>query len=241
MTDAAGSHPGTSTLTHRSHRAPDGTDVEPSAPRLAFVCALLLLLIGLLLLLPDTAAARSLSTAITGVGLITALRAARVGPRFANLVSTLVAVIVTFSILATVAFGSQTTTPSLVLLVVLVISVPVAILASLRDTHRVSVQTVFGAISIYLVIGIVFALLMTLTARFSSTPYFAQGTDGSLSQRVYFSYVTLATLGYGDLTPATGAGRLLAVVETIIGNLYLVTAVSLVVSRIGQPRRRDGA
>jgi hypothetical protein len=237
MTDAAGSHPGTSTLTDRSSRAPSGIDVEPSAPRLAFVCVLLLVLIALLILLPDTAGARGVSTAVTGVGLIVALHAARVGSRFVNLVSTLVAVTVTFSILATVTVGSPTTTPSIVLLIVLVVSVPVAILASLRDTHTVSVQTVFGAISIYLVIGILFALLMTLVARFSSTPYFAQGTDGSLSQRVYFSYVTLGTLGYGDLTPATGVGRLLAVVEAIMGSLYLVTAVSVVVSRIGQSRR----
>jgi hypothetical protein len=62
----------------------------------------------------------------------------------------------------------------------------------------------------------------------------------SISQYVYFSYVTLATLGYGDLTPARAVGRLLAVFETIAGSLYLVTAVSLVVSRIGVERRGRG-
>jgi hypothetical protein len=59
-----------------------------------------------------------------------------------------------------------------------------------------------------------------------------------MSERVYFSYVTLATLGYGDLTPVTDTGRLLSVAESIIGSLYLVTAVSLVVSRVGMPRMR---
>ena len=131
-------------------------------------------------------------------------------------------------------------TADTVILTILVVAVPVAIIGGLRDSRTISVQAVFGAISIYLVLGIMFALFITLTARFSSEPYFAQGTDGSLSQRVYFSYVTLATLGYGDLTPATSVGRLLAVAESIIGNLYLVTAVSLVVSRIGETNRRAG-
>ena len=54
---------------------------------------------------------------------------------------------------------------------------------------------------------------------------------------MYFSFVTLATLGYGDLTPATSVGRMLAVLETITGSLYLVTAVSLVVTRLGYERQ----
>ena len=54
---------------------------------------------------------------------------------------------------------------------------------------------------------------------------------------MYFSSVTLATLGYGDLTPATSLGRLLSVLETITGSLYLVTAVSLVVTRLGHERQ----
>jgi hypothetical protein len=74
-------------------------------------------------------------------------------------------------------------------------------------------------------------------SRETTSPYFAQGTDGTVSERTYFSFVTLATLGYGDLTPATSVGRLAAVFESILGSLYLVTAVGLVVSRVGAPRR----
>jgi voltage-gated potassium channel Kch len=119
----------------------------------------------------------------------------------------------------------------------LVVAVPVAIVSGLRDSRTVSVQTVFGAIAVYLVVGLAFALAMNLDARITGDRYFAQVTSATLSDYVYFSYVTLATLGYGDLTPATAAGRLLAVTETIAGSLYLVTAVSLVVSRVGSPRR----
>ena len=62
--------------------------------------------------------------------------------------------------------------------------------------------------------------------------FFAQGTDGTRSLRLYFSFVTLATLGYGDYTAAGELGRTLAVVEALFGQLYLVTVVAVLVSRM---------
>ena len=53
-----------------------------------------------------------------------------------------------------------------------------------------------------------------------------------MADRVYFSYVTLATLGYGDYTPAGKTARMMAVLEALSGQLYLVTIVALVVSRL---------
>jgi hypothetical protein len=223
----------------------DGQMADPASkartPRLALVCALLLVLIGLLILLPDTTRARCALITVTGVTLTAAVRAARIRDRLESLISLTIAVAVIGSIALTLALGPASKTAGILMLTLLVAAVPACVLSGLRDEHTVSVQTMFGAISVYLVIGTFFALLMTLAARFNSTPYFAQGTDGTLSQRVYYSYVTLATLGYGDLTPATPVGRLLAVCETVVGNLYLVTAVGLVVSRIGRPTGRAAA
>jgi hypothetical protein len=175
---------------------------------------------------------------VTGVGLLAALSAARMPREVLRVAAIFVVVAATASIVSMTVVGSDATTAGWLVLTIFAFCVPWAVLAALRDSHTVDVQTVFGAIAVYLVIGIVFALVMTLAARFSGTPYFAQGSDGTMSQRIYFSYVTLATLGYGDLTPATGPGRLISILESIIGNLYLVTAVSLVVSRIGTSRRR---
>jgi hypothetical protein len=50
--------------------------------------------------------------------------------------------------------------------------------------------------------------------------------------------VTFATLGYGDYTPAGDLGHTLAVLEALLGQLYLVTVVAVVVSRLGRPSRR---
>jgi hypothetical protein len=53
---------------------------------------------------------------------------------------------------------------------------------------------------------------------------------------VYFSFTSMTTTGYGDLTPATPAGRAISVLEMLIGQIYLVTIISLLV---GNLRRRD--
>ena len=63
------------------------------------------------------------------------------------------------------------------------------------------------------------------------------GTTGDSSDFVYFSFATLTTVGYGDLTAATDLGRSLAITEALIGQIYLVTVVALIVPNIGRARR----
>ena len=53
---------------------------------------------------------------------------------------------------------------------------------------------------------------------------------------MYFSFITMATVGYGDLTPRGGLGRALAVIEGLLGQIYLVTAVAALVGNLGQTR-----
>jgi len=103
-------------------------------------------------------------------------------------------------------------------------------------TQGVTVQAVAGALAVYLLLGIMFAFAVGFAARVGSGDYFAQGIDGTESQHVYFSFTSMTTTGYGDLTPATRAGRAIAVLEMLIGQIYLVTIISLLV---GNLRRRD--
>ena len=118
----------------------------------------------------------------------------------------------------------------------LTVTIAFVIAAGAVAQNEVNSRSVAGAICVYMLFGMLFMFLYGVLAALGHTPFFAQGTDGTRALRFYFSFVTLATLGYGDLTPATSLGRLLAVAESIIGSLYLVTAVSLVVSRVGRPR-----
>jgi len=100
------------------------------------------------------------------------------------------------------------------------------------DQGEANVQAVTGAICVYLLIGILFVFLYGVVATLGSGSFFSQGTDGTRSVRLYFSFVTLATLGYGDYTPAGNLGRMLAVSEALLGQLYLVTVIAVLVSRM---------
>jgi hypothetical protein len=106
------------------------------------------------------------------------------------------------------------------------------------DQGEANVQAVTGAVCVYVLIGILFVFLYGVLATLGSGDFFAQGTDGTRSLRLYFSFVTLATLGYGDYTAAGELGRTLAIVEALIGQLYLVTVIAVLVSRM---RRRSSA
>jgi hypothetical protein len=121
---------------------------------------------------------------------------------------------------------------------VLSVTIAVAIAAGAVAQNEVNSRSVAGAICVYMLFGLFFLWMYSLLAVVDSTPFFAQGTDGTRPIRLYFSYTTLATLGYGDYTPASNLGHALAVLEALIGQLYLVTVVAVVVTRLGGPGRR---
>jgi Ion channel len=118
----------------------------------------------------------------------------------------------------------------------LVLATIVVIAVGVVDQNEVNPQSVTGAVCIYLLFGLLFMFLYSGVALLGSGDFFAQGTDGTRSLRLYFSYVTLATVGYGDYTPAGDLGHTLAVLEALLGQLYLVTVLALLVSRMRGPR-----
>ncbi|HEX7309856.1 MAG TPA: potassium channel family protein [Gaiellaceae bacterium] len=140
--------------------------------------------------------------------------------------------------LALVIVGGDALTGAVGLLSgLLTVATIAAIVLGVADQSEVNAQSVTGAICVYLLFGMLFMFLYGVVATLGSGPFFAQGTDGTRSIRLYFSYVTLATLGYGDYTPAGGIGRTLAITEAIFGQLYLVTVVAVLVSRMHVRRR----
>jgi hypothetical protein len=69
-----------------------------------------------------------------------------------------------------------------------------------------------------------------------SQPFFASQEGGTRSDYMYFSFITMETVGYGDLTPQGGPGRALAAIEGLLGQIYLVTAVAALVGNLGRTR-----
>jgi hypothetical protein len=121
---------------------------------------------------------------------------------------------------------------------VLTITIAVAIATGAVAQNEVNSRSVAGAICVYMLFGLMFMFVYGVLAELGHGPFFAQGTDGTRPLRLYFSFTTLATLGYGDYTAASNLGHALAVLEALIGQLYLVTVVAVVVTRLGRPGRR---
>ena len=99
----------------------------------------------------------------------------------------------------------------------------------------INMAIVVNAISVYLLIGLLFTYIDLTLATFSSGPFFVQG-EQSVATFLYFSFITLVTIGYGDFTPALMAGRFSAVAEGLFGQLYLVTFLAMIVANLGRTR-----
>jgi voltage-gated potassium channel len=110
------------------------------------------------------------------------------------------------------------------------------VIRHLRAERSVTLDAVYGAVAIYLLIGAFFATIDAAVGQIGSDQFFTQTKDPAFEEYMYFSYVTLATVGYGDFTPATSLARALAVTEALAGQLYLVTVIAVLVSNVGRRR-----
>lgn len=121
--------------------------------------------------------------------------------------------------------------------VVLLLTVVVIVNGVLR-LERVTGQSIYAALSSYLLIGLMFASFFAALGYLVSGPFFADGQPVNGQTVQYFSFTTLTTLGYGDFTAAGDLGRALAVLEAIAGQVFLATLVARLVSAYGGVRRR---
>ncbi|MET3423008.1 hypothetical protein BJ973_002220 [Actinoplanes tereljensis] len=112
---------------------------------------------------------------------------------------------------------------------------PLSILGDLGRRLDVDRELLMGALSTYLMLGMAFAFAYKCVAAFQAGPFFGDHGDGTLADALFYSFVTLTTTGYGDLVPAGQPGRTFAVLEALLGQLFLVTAVAKVVN-VWSPR-----
>ena len=159
-------------------------------------------------------------TALAGACLLLAFRAANLTPRLIQIASAL-------AIAALVALGPP--------------AVAVGVVRDLRTTGQVRLAAVFGVLSLYILIGMAFGFIYGAIDQLGGDPFFAGGQTATVSHCLYFSLTTLATVGYGDFVARTDFGHTLAVSEALVGQIYLVTVVSLIVSNLGRPARGDAS
>jgi Ion channel len=186
----------------------------------------------------DGTAALIVTAAWLGLTVLLAFRTSRVPRRVLDAVR-LAVVIVFFAALGVGIAGGDQAYGAVVLLVsLLVLASPVAIGWRLVHHTRVTAQTILGALCIYVLIGLIFANADYGLQLASGSSFFAQSGHHGPADFAYFSYITMATVGYGDLTPAIGLPRTYAVTEALAGQIFLVVLVARLVSLYAPRGRR---
>jgi hypothetical protein len=126
-----------------------------------------------------------------------------------------------------------------------------AILAHVFKSTHITRETIAGAVCAYLLIGAVYAHLFSILENVSpgAFAYISIETEtasGSEPIRersdrfTYFSFVTLTTLGYGDITPVTRPAKNLSVLEAVFGQLYLAVLIARLVGQAQPNKNRQG-
>jgi len=111
----------------------------------------------------------------------------------------------------------------------------VAMLMRMATHTHVTVRTVLAVLASYVMLGLFFAYFDSGIGHIMGT-FFAQSGQHSQSDYAYLSYITLTTVGFGDLTPGTGVARSVIILEALIGQIFLVTLVARMVSLFGTDR-----
>lgn len=179
-------------------------------------------------LLPDRTWSRLLSEVVIGITLLIILRTSKARPRLQRFARWAVAAGFVLTVIGTLVGGALALV-QLVLLGLLLIA-PFVILNRILRHSKVTIETIAGAVDVYFILGLIFSALFRAIAEISGTAFFVQTQHPSSNQYLYFSFVSLTTVGYGDLTPATSFGRSMVVLEPLLGQIFLVTTVARLVS-----------
>ncbi len=177
-----------------------------------------------------------LVTIVTGVTLILALEAGGVarGPRRVGAIVVLVAI--AGSIVISILPGADGAVASAGrpswLWVALSLVAPILVTRRLFLQDRVTADTIWGAFAVFLLIALAFNYAFLTVDAVSDSGFF--GSPQPTTSFMYFSLVTITTLGYGDLSPVTDWARYVATAEAVLGTIFLVTVVARLVSLFGQ-------
>ena len=179
-----------------------------------------------------------LVTALLGCTLVLALWAADVKPRVLGVIVITAVLVFAFSVVEAVAGRVDNTAVRLANLLLVwfaPIAVVIGVVRSLKARQKVTVEAVLGVLCLYILVGLFFAQLYGAIDRLHGS-FFAGNVTATPANFVYFSFTTLTTIGYGDFTAGGNLGHTLSVTEGLLGQIYLVTIVSLLVGNLGRTR-----
>ena len=223
-----------------AHGLPDA--LQLTAPRQSFGVVLAAIVAAMVFQLaaPNTDLSRFIAIVLQSTVIVLALRAAGFHRHIVKLAAAMLGVLALVVGVALIGIDDVAPTAPRVLTLVLVLLTPAAIVAGvireLREDKRVTVQTIFCGLSVYLLLGLAFAVLFGAVEDISGSYFFAHDEPGTTNDFLYFSLATLTTVGYGDLAAASDLGRAMSVTEALIGQIYLVTVLAVVVANVSRRR-----
>jgi hypothetical protein len=220
-------------------RADDAFTAEEARWADRYGLLFLLILVALVLTAANTTWLKIAAVIVQGGVVLFAFLAARAGRRAWRVAVILVPLAVILGIAG--RFGDSRPAEAVAAVINLVLPVAAIVALGRRIVMEpfVSRRTILGLLCVYLLIGMTFAATYITIAVVSGEPFFVQTKDAQPVDFTYFSLVTLATVGYGDFTAANPMPRMLAAVEGLAGQLYLVTVVAVAVSRVRTRRDRS--
>jgi hypothetical protein len=207
--------------------------------RFGIVLCLIILAIFFVMAAPHGDGARFVSVTLQAAVLVAAVIASKAHPWVIRL--SVLAAVVGIAGSAAALFGSgqfgNSTAGVVALLYVLLTPPAIAtgVVKQFREEGGVTIHSMFGVICLYLLVGLIFGVAFATVQDISGTDFFV-GERAGRDDFLYFSFATLTTVGYGDLVAATNLGRSLAITEALVGQIYLVTIVALIVSRMRPAR-----
>jgi hypothetical protein len=183
---------------------------------------------------PGALIASSVSVSVTAV---LAFHTSLIKGRPFMVVRIAAAVAVLAAVGASVSANGRGKGVAFLILALLMMASPLAVAVRIVRHFRVTVHTLLGAICIYVLIGLDFAFGDLAVQLISGNQFFAQPGVHHSPDFLYFSFITMTSVGYGDLSPAYGFPRTMAVMEALTGQIFLVVMVSRLVALLTPSQR----
>jgi len=202
---------------------------EPRSERYFFLFGLLLVDVCVIGLVGTGRWATFAYTPLTAATLLLALATSEAKRRTMRIAWAAAVVAVAASLAVALTSATRFSGWVYLMLFALLLISPIAIGRRILTSRRVTLRLLVAAICVYLMIGLLFTFVY-LGVNGVHPDFFAQGAQKDPSIYLYFSFITMTTVGFGDFTPGAAVPRVLVVLEAMLGQVFLVTAVARLVS-----------
>lgn len=129
------------------------------------------------------------------------------------------------------AYGIQLSVAEHIIVILFISVIIYLIIAQIISSKSVSVNMILGVITIYVLFGLLAGECNQLVYFFDNEAFTGNLNPNNLADLRYYSYVTMTTLGYGDITPVSQVARAVSVFFSLAGQIYLAVVIALIVGK----------